>query len=175
MAANRENRAVKYTFAKYLCVGLFCCVIGVGPALAEDDDPSFISLGAGYYDIFGSDEAAEFRLEYRNKSRFFIFKPFAGVAVTSEQAVFAYAGILSDFYFGRRIVVTPSVAPGYYEKGGGKDLGHEFEIKSGLEISYRLDDRSRIGLHFYHVSNAGLEDTKPGVKILGIGYSIPLY
>ena len=64
MVANRENRAVKYTFAKYLCVGLFCCVIGVGLSLAGDDDPSFICLGEGYYDIFGSDEAAEFRLEY---------------------------------------------------------------------------------------------------------------
>ncbi len=106
---------MKYAFAKYLCAGLFCWVIGVEPTLAEDDDPSFISLGAGYYNIFGSDEAAEFRLEYRNKNKFLIFKPFAGVAVTSEQAVFAYAGILSDFYFGRRIVVTPSVAPGYYD------------------------------------------------------------
>ena len=146
-----------------------------GPVLAAEEDPSFLSLGFGYYDIFADDEAAEFRAEYRNKTRFLIFKPFAGVAVTSEQAVFVDAGVLSDFYFGRRIVVQPSVAPRYYHNGGGKDLGHEFEIKSGLEIAYRMDDRSRIGVHFYHISNAGLEDTKPGVEILGLSYSIPLH
>ena len=157
---NRNIRRLKWTFANCLCAAVcFGFVVG-GPAFAGEDDPSFISMGAGYYDIFGSDEAAEFRLEYRNKNRFLLFKPFAGIAVTTEQAFFAYAGVLSDFYFGRRIVVTPSVAPGYYKNGGGKDLGHEFEIKSGLEISYRLDDRSRIGVHFYHLSNAGLEDTK---------------
>ena len=165
---------MKRVFANCLFVALGIVFIAAGPALAEEDDPSFISLGVGYYDIFASDNAAEFRLEYRNKTKFLIFKPFAGLAVTSKQAAFAYAGVLSDFYFGRRIVVTPSAAPGYYHNGNGKDLGHAFEIKSGLEISYRLDDRSRFGLHFYHISNAGLEDTKPGVEILGFSYAIPL-
>jgi len=165
---------VKYFFTLCLLAGLSAALITAGSALAEEDDPSFLSPGIGYYDIFADDEAAEFRLEYRNKYRFLLFKPFTGIAVTTEQAVFAYAGVYSDFYFGRRIVISPSVAPGYYHNGGGKDLGHEFEIKSGLEIAYRLDDRSRIGLHFYHISNAGLEDTKPGVEVLGTSYSIPL-
>jgi len=42
------------------------------------------------------------------------------MAVTSEQTVFAYAGILSDFYFGRRIVVTLSVAPDIMKKAAGR-------------------------------------------------------
>ena len=169
------SRGLKHHLIGLLCIGLCLQFIGVGTALAEEgDDPSFISTGVGYYDIFGDDEAGEFRVEYRNNYRFLLFKPFVGVALTTEQAVFAYAGVLTDFYFGRRIVVTPSVAPGYYHNGNGKDLGHEFEIKSGLEFSYRLDDRSRISLHFYHLSNAGLEDTRPGVEVLGTSYSIPL-
>lgn len=165
---------MNHYFFNRLFAGLCFCLIAVGPALAEEGDPSFLSPGIGYYDIFAEDEAGEFRLEYRNKYRFLLFKPFTGIAVTTEQAVFAYAGVYSDFYFGRRIVVSPSIAPGYYDNGGGKDLGHEFEVKSGLEIAYRRDDRSRIGLHFYHISNAGLEDTKSGVEILGVSYSIPL-
>jgi len=145
-----------------------------GTALAGQDDPAFINISAGYYDIFDDDNAAELRLEYRSKNKYWIFKPFAGVAATSDSAVYVYAGILTDYYFGRRIVVTPSIAPGYYHKGDGKDLGHEIEINSGLEVAYRFDDRSRLGIHFHHISNAGLEDSKPGVEILGINYSIPL-
>ncbi len=171
---NLKGQALDHFFIRFSCACLGIILLTAGPASAAEDDPSFLSLGIGYYDIFAEDEAAEFRMEYRNKTKFLIFKPFAGVAVTSERAIFVYAGVLSDFYFGRRIVVQPSVAPGYYHKGGGKDLGHEFEIKSGLEIAYRMDDRSRIGIHFYHISNAGLEDTKPGVEVLGTSYSIPL-
>ena len=148
---------------------------GSAPARPRNDDPGFITLGAGYYDINDNEDAVEARLEWRGGTKYlWIFKPLLGVMGSSEKAVYGYAGFLTDFYFGRRIVVSPSVAPGYYHNGGGKDLGHEFEIKSGLEIAYRLDDRSRIGLHFYHLSNAGLEDTRPGVEVLGTSYSIPL-
>ena len=141
---------------------------------AAEDDPSFLNLGIGQFDVFGDDKAAELRIEYRNRNRFWIFKPFTGLSVTTDKAAHVYGGVLTDFYFGRRFVLTPSVAPGYYHNGNGKDLGHKFEIKSGIEFAYRLNDRSRIGLHFHHVSNAGLEDTKPGVEVIGINFSIPL-
>ncbi|MBT3334131.1 MAG: acyloxyacyl hydrolase [Rhodospirillaceae bacterium] len=143
-------------------------------AVAEQDDPAFLNFGVGYYDLFDDDNAAAFRVEYRAESKFWIFKPFAGVSATSDGAAYGYGGVLTDFYFGLRIVATPSVAAGYYHNGDGKDLGHEFEIKSGLEIAYRFDNRARLGVHFHHISNGGLEDTKSGVEVLGINYSLPL-
>jgi lipid A 3-O-deacylase len=152
---------------------LFIFVAWAGRANAGEDDPAFINLGVGYFDLFDDDNAGEFRAEYRAADRYWIFKPFVGISLTSDRAVHGYAGVLSDFYFGRRIVVTPSVAGGYYDKGDGKDLGHEFEIRSGMEIAYRFDNRSRLGIGFYHISNAGLEDTKPGVEIVGLNFSIP--
>ena len=145
-----------------------------GAVKAEEDDPSFLNIGVSYFDVFGDDDATAFRAEYHDKTKFWIFKLFGGVEVTTDGSVFGFAGILTDYYFGRRIVVTPSVAPGYYHQGNGKDLGHEFEIKSGIELAYRFDDRSRVGVYFHHISNAGLEDTKPGVEALGISYSIPM-
>ncbi len=158
------------------CLGLVAAVITMwaGTVFAGQDDPAFINSGLGYYDLFDDDNAAAFRAEYRAETKYWIFKPFAGVSLTSDAAAHGYAGVLTDFYFGSRIVVTPSVAAGYYHNGDGKDLGHEFEIKSGLEVAYRFDDRSRLGIHFHHISNAGLEDTKPGVEVLGINYSLPL-
>ena len=139
------------------------------------DDPSFLSIGAGYYDLLHDADSAEFRMEYRSKYRWWLFKPFAGATVTTDGVFYPYAGVLSDFYFGKRIVVSPSVGAGPYLRGGGKDLGHVFEIRSALEVAYRFDDRSRIGVMFYHISNAGLgDDRNPGAEALSLTYSIPL-
>lgn len=138
------------------------------------DDPAFLSVGVGYYDIFDNDNAAELRIDYRSNLKFLFVKPFAGAVVTSDGAFFPSAGLYSDFYFGRRIVISPSSAAGYYFKGDGKDLGHVFEIRSGIEVAYRFDNRARLGLLFYHISNAGLEDDHPGTEVLSLGYSIPL-
>ncbi len=147
----------------------------LAPRSGYAGDPSFLTIGAGYYDILHDADSAEFRLEYRDKHRFLLFKPFAGASISSDPAYYFYAGFLSDFYFGRRIVATPSVAVGPYLKGSGKDPGHVFEIRSGLEVAYRFDDRSRLGVMFYHISNAGLgDDRNPGIEALSLSYSIPL-
>jgi hypothetical protein len=166
-----NSAAVQVAFSVFgACI--FLDVAG-RPALA--DDPSFLTVGGGYFDILHDDDAAELRLEYRDENRSWIFKPFAGITITSDAAFYGYAGVLTDFYFGNRIVVSPSVAVGPYVKGGGKNLGHVFEIRSGLEIAYRFNDRSRLGLIFYHISNAGLgNDENPGAEVLSLSYSFPL-
>ena len=159
--------------------GLFLVLAAVagapGRARADADDPAFVSLGLGYYDINRqTNEAVDFRLEYRHGEKLWIFKPWVGIEGTSDGAVYAAAGILVDVFFGRRVVVTGSFGAGYYEEGDGKDLGHEIEFRSQIEIAYRFDDRSRLGLAFSHISNASLGDTNPGVEILNLYYSIPL-
>ena len=146
----------------------------MAPPSASADDPIFLSVGVGYYDIFDDNNAAELHVDYRSNLKFLFFKPFAGAMVTGDGAFFPSAGLYSDFYFGRRIVISPSAAAGYYFKGDGKDLGHAFEILSGLEVAYRFDNRARLGLLFYHISNAGLEDDHPGTEVLSLVYSIPL-
>ncbi len=145
------------------------------PARAGGDDPAFVSLGLGYYDISQrTDEAIDFRLEYRHGEKLWIFKPWVGIEGTSDGALYAAAGLLVDVFFGRRVVVTGSLGAGYYADGGGTDLGHELEFRSQIEIAYRFDDRSRLGLAFSHISNASIGDTNPGVEILSLYYSIPL-
>ncbi len=156
---------------------LVCVVLAsvVPQNAAWAEDPSFVSFGAGWYDVVNrDDDAAEMRVEYRPSLRYWLFKPLVGGMVTSDGSLHAYAGIVSDFYFGRRIVVSPSVAPGFFVKGGGKDLDYPLEIRSQLEIAYRFDDRSRLGLAFSHMSNAGLGDRNPGSESVTLYYSIPL-
>ena len=71
-------------------------------------------------------------------------------------------------------MVTGSLGAGYYEEGDGKDLGHELEFRSQIEIAYRFDDRSRLGLAVSHTSNASIADTNPGSESAILYYSVPI-
>ncbi len=145
------------------------------PARADGDDPSFLVFGLGYYDMNKQDDTAvDFRLEYRHGEKFWIFKPWVGVEGTSDGAFYGAAGVLVDVYFGTRVVLTPSFGAGLYANGSGKDLGHAVEFRSQIELSYRFDDRSRLGVAFSHISNASIADENPGVEVLNIYYSLPL-
>lgn len=145
--------------------------LGVDPFV---HDPTYLSFGAGYFDVFDDFDAAEFRVEYHSDLQFWIFKPFAGIMVTSDASVFGYGGVLTDFHVGPRWVISPSIAGGLYEEGDGKDLGHVVEFRSAIEVAYQFDDRSRLGVLFYHISNAGLDDDHAGTEVLGLNYSLPI-
>jgi hypothetical protein len=148
---------------------------GMGASPAWAGDPAFISFAGGYFDWNRQkNEAAEFRLEYRGSEKFWIFRPLGGVMATTDKGFYAYAGTGIDVFLGRRVVITPSFAPGYYHKGGGLDLGHKLEFRSQLELSYRFDNRSRLGVAVSHMSNASIGDTNPGTEAAMFTYSIPI-
>ena len=147
-------------------------VVQVSQTSFRSDDPSYLTLGAGYYDINDNHGAAEFRLEWRFKKLFWKIHPFVGVMGTSDVVVYGYGGIALDWKLGK-FVFTPSFAAGAYRDGDGKDLGHVIEFRSALEIAYEFENRHRLGLIFYHLSNASLADNNPGTEVLSLGYSIP--
>lgn len=150
-------------------------VLIVAPSSVAAGDPGFLSLGAGYYDIYQKKhKATEFRAEYRSGEKIWIFKPLLGIMGTSDTAIYGYGGFLVDMFFGRRFVLTPGLSAGYYEDGDGRDLGYGLEFRSSIEFSYRFDNRARLGLALYHLSNANLGDFNPGTEVLSVLYSIPL-
>ena len=147
----------------------------VRPAQAQAQEPDFVSVGLGWFDFNRQkDQGGEFRIEYRSDQKIFFLKPFVAAAVASPGHGFFGVGVLMDIYFGNRIVVTPSFAPHVYA-GGDKDLdlGYWLQFRSQLEIAYRFDDRSRLGLAISHYSNASLGDTNPGTETLTLYYSVP--
>ncbi len=153
-----------------LATGLF----GLLAQPVRGDDPAFLAFGGGYFDINDDKDAAEFRIEYRGGKRFWIFKPMVGGMATSDAAIYGFVGVNVDLFFGRRFVLTPNFAAGLYHDVDGKDLGHSVEFRSGIELAYRFDNRSRLGVAFHHISNASLDDNNPGTEILAIVYSLPL-
>ncbi len=145
----------------------------VGSASAED--PAFLTLGVGAFDVIRNDNSAgDFRIEYRHDDDLFYLKPWAGVEVTSDSAIWIGAGSLVDIYFGNRVVLTGSVGAGYYNNGDGPDLGYALEFRSGVELGYRFDNYSRLSVGFSHISNADLGDRNPGTEIISVNYSIPI-
>ena len=66
--------------------------------------------------------------------------------------------------------VTPSFAPGYYNYGNGKDLGYPLEFKSEIQMSLNLNDSSKFGMSYNHISNGSLSDKNPGANSYMINF-----
>src|SRR3546814_632204 len=122
-------------------------------------------------DVCSSD--LDFRLEYRHDEDFLWLKPWGGVEVTSDGAVWGGIGILVDVTVFDAVVLTGSFAPGLYEDGNGKNLGHTVEFRSQVELGYQFENRSRLSLGFSHTSNGSLSSDNPGVEVLSLYYHLP--
>jgi hypothetical protein len=128
----------------------------VPAAPIRSDDPAFISVGVGAYDVLHSNTAGEFRGEYRFSQKLWIFKPFLGMEGTTKRAFYGYGGFLVDIYLGNRWVLMPNA-----------------EFRTGAEFAYRFDDRSRLGFTFHHISNAGISKRNPGEEEMLVVFSLP--
>ena len=136
------------------------------------EDPYFISVGGGIFD-FNRTQVGQGRIELRFADSFLFLKPMLGLLVTTEKAVYGYGGLRLDLYLGHRWVVTPNGAVGGYYRGNGINLGATIEFKTGLEIDYRFDDHSRLGIAVDHISNAGIGKPNPGSNSALLYYSWP--
>ena len=142
--------------------------------VSAGDDPSFIAFHLGGFDVNDNETAGQLNIEYRSNRDNWYAKPFGGIMATTDAAGYAYAGFMLDIFFGRRFVLTPNVAAGLYFDGDGKDLGSVIEFRSGIELAYRLDSRTRLGVAFHHISNASISDNNPGTETLTLVLSLPL-
>lgn len=141
---------------------------------AMAQDPGFLTFGAGAFDFHRNDAAAQFELQYRPELKLWIFNPMIGASGTTDGALYGYAGLSVDVFFGNRFVLRPSVAAGAYHRGNGRDLGGVLEFRSGAELAYRFDDRSRLGVEISHRSNASIYNKNPGEETLMLFYHLPV-
>ncbi|MGD1878183.1 MAG: acyloxyacyl hydrolase [Kiloniellaceae bacterium] len=153
-------------------------IMAGGPAAAQvavNETPAVLSGGVGWYDVnLQDDQAVDFRLEYRHGDDFLWLKPWGGIEATSDGSVWGGVGVLIDITFFDSIVLTGSFAPGLYEDGGGKDLGHTIEFRSQIELGYQFENQSRLAVSFSHLSNADIGDRNPGTEVLNLYYHLPL-
>lgn len=165
----RRNRII------LMATTLFCLIM-IGTNAVTAGEPGFLNVGVGVFDMFDDETTAEFRSEYTfsERQKIGIFTPFVGLSGTAEAGSYVYGGIGLDLFFGKNVVATPNFASGIYGNGDGKDLGYAIEFRSGVNLSYRFQDYSRLGFSFHHISNAGLDDRNPGEESLLFLYSFPI-
>lgn len=158
---------------------LFALAFG---SLGASCPPDLLSFASGAYDLYRDKyRTFEFEIEYKfhlkclkPPNRFLQFRPLVGVMATAKGTFYGYIGINFDLLFADHILFAPGFAAGYFAPGGGKNLGYPLEFRSGVELAYQFSDWHRIGVHFYHLSNASLGWKNPGEESLVLFYDIPL-
>ena len=151
-------------------------------------------FGIGIYDVkfdgSSSNYATDIRFERRfdntlvdigpEEDNFFYLKPFAGIEVTTDSALYVLGGIYLEDNLGKLLTgnqnkwnFTPSFGLGYYDDGDGKKLGNKLEFRTTIEISYQLKNDDRIGISLGHISNANIGNKNPGVEIISLSYQKP--
>lgn len=157
--------------AVFALIGAF--LISSGPAAAVED-PAYLWVGAGTWETLRSNFLKpEIDVAYRSNYKLWIFKPHAGVLVAGDGDYYGYVGLLTDIYWSPHIVTTITAAFGGYG-GGGYKLGSHFEFRTGGDVAWRFDNRSRIGVGLYHISNAGITQNNGGSESVLLSYSLPI-
>lgn len=170
----------------WLGAAALALLIGAAPAAAQfisldppdgHPDKEYFAIGGGAFDALqGENVAGEVRAELRFGYKLFgLLKPFIGGSVTTERAVYGYGGFGVDIYLGQHLVLTPNAAVGAFDEGDGRNLGSIVEFRTGAELAWRFEDRSRLGIAVHHISNAGITERNPGTETVLIVYSIPLF
>jgi lipid A 3-O-deacylase len=137
--------------------------------------PSHLMVGPGAFD-FDRDHARFLgQIEYRWEVNCHHIRPLVAFFITTDGNLFLCGGVGYDIFIGRRLVVTPSFAPGLYYHGNGKHLGFPLNFRSAIEVSYVIKrNQGRFGIQCNHISNAHMLYKNPGANSLYIFYAMPL-
>ena len=154
---------------------LFVTLFISGKTFAENKN---IALYAGTFDVIdkeGDDQSSLVGIEHRNPNLFrntFLgkFSPVSGGFMTGDSSLYLYTGIEGQYAVGP-LKILPSFTPGYYEKGGGKDLGSVLEFKSEIKLGFDIFENSKIGYSYSHISNNEWGDKNPGTDNQQITFS----
>jgi len=152
-------------------------VLSYNYAVADQSDND-ISIYTGTFDVIdkeGDDQTSLFGIEHKNPNLFrdtFLgkFKPVTGGFMTGDSSVYFYTGVEGQYGLGP-LKILPSFAPGYYEKGDGKDLGSVLEFKSEIKIGFDILENSKLGYSYSHISNNNWGDRNPGTDNQQITFS----
>lgn len=152
-----------------------------GPVALLADEPNAIEVGVGAFDVarekheLSRGTTAVFGIDLRIGRKLWYAGPIFGVLANHQGAVFGYGGLYFDLSHNlrRRWRFSPFFTAGGYRQGDSKPLtGGTIAFQIGATLSYELDDRSRLGLSFTHISNAFIYDSNPGAESVLLTYAV---
>ena len=127
---------------------------------------------AGIFDTDASSPSLEAGFEVRRSTALENLTILGGITGNNDGDAWIYGGARYDVGLLEPWTLTPGFAVTVYEKGDGKELGQTLEFRSSIELARRVSDRLRVGLVFYHLSNANLAETNPGANSVVINFAI---
>tara|TARA_Y100000590_G_C15613596_1_gene974843 strand:+ start:289 stop:891 length:603 start_codon:yes stop_codon:yes gene_type:complete len=134
-----------------------------------EENNTELNFFSGMFDFSdGKQRSVLFGLQHQNEE---LFKessigrlsPITGGFLTEKSAIYLYTGVQAEYDLGF-LKITPSFAPGYYNYGDGKDLGHPLEFKTEVQMSFDISDNTHLGMSYNHISNASIGTKNPGAN-----------
>jgi len=162
-------------FLKILIVLISFSFLSIASAEEKKSLDTELNFFTGMFDFSDTKQASgTIGLQHQNEDLFrnsFLGKlsPITGGFLTEKSAFYFYTGAQAEYDLGF-ITITPSFAPGYYNSGDGKDLGSALEFKSEIQMSLNLNDSSKFGMSYNHISNGSLSDKNPGANSYMINF-----
>ena len=164
-----------------ICLLLFLTLF-ITPSQSENlettkTDNEFIFY-TGTFDTIdkeGDDQSSLIGMEHKSENLFRDtvigkFSPITGGFISGNNSIYLYTGIEAQYDLGP-LQIVPSFAPGYYNKGSGKDLGMPLEFKSEIKLDFDILKNSKIGYSYGHISNNDWGSINPGVNNQQISFS----
>jgi hypothetical protein len=132
------------------------------PAQASGRDHELM-LQLGVYHVLDATQWGLIGAEYRLAPvpRWWDVRPIVGAYVIAGGNNYAYAGLRRDFSLWGDVEFSATTAVGLYDRGT-VDLGGPIEFRSGADFTWPVGEGLRLGIGYYHMSNAILYDRNPG-------------
>ena len=159
----------------FLFISLFILFLFSIHSPINAQNKNYLTFSGGYFDFNKKVNTSTFgRIEYRFGKKILFLNPITGAMLNTDGGFFIFTGILMDIPLTNFLILTPSFAPGYYNKGKGKDLFYSLEFRTKIELSSKLTNDIRIGISISHISNVSLGPPNPGVENFAINFTDPL-
>ena len=167
-----------YFNLRLILILFFCISTSYANEIKLGEKPTKVNFYAGTFDVIdkeGDDKTSLFGVEHKNEKLFrntYLgqFKPITGGFITGDSSIYMYTGVEGQYKIGK-VDILPSFAPGYYEKGNGKDLGSALEFKSEIKLGIDFGKNSKFSYSYNHMSNNDWGDTNPGSNNQQISFS----
>ena len=167
-----------YFNLRLILILFFCISTSYADEIKLDEKPTEVNFYLGTFDVIdkeGDDKTSLFGVEHKNEKLFrntYLgqFKPITGGFITGDSSIYMYTGVEGQYKIGK-LDIRPSFAPGYYEKGDGKDLGSILEFKSEIKLGIDFGKNSKFSYSYNHISNNDWGEINPGANNQQISFS----
>lgn len=158
----------------FLFISLFVLSFFAFPSSTIAQNKNYLTFSGGNFDFNKKTNTSTFgRIEYRFGKKILFLNPITGAMANTDGGFFIFAGIIMDIPLTNFLIITPSFAPGYYNKGKGKDLFYSLEFRTKIELALKFINDIRVGISISHISNASLGKPNPGVENFALNFTVP--